>query len=530
MGRIEDLLRTHSEAFNKPEPVKLIFMNGQFIRDIDTVCSDLKVEEEAVVACISKLSRIISQLKLTEDSSNTRLKLPGSKFLPSKMIMAGGSNGYYLPSSFMGTQSAKSLKLRQLQGFRTPQELTPETSVILEREKANKTSASAIKIDNNRYHQDILISLNQRDQRIQVSGQPEDHRPTVKVDRSNSKTRLEPTLDSSVNLKAHKPGGINPSADESAQEMITEFKKENLATKIESKQINSNDNRLQTPKFTVKESPVPTKAFKNESTLSPEPVFYPSVSVSPVRSSKKKNTLNISLATGINQTRIAPAEMPTVEKTKPLGSNMREVKQDNPRQQGSHDGGINKRAEQKDSQPHTKISGQELQNKPKPGYHAAGLNDSSNYIKFQVDGNTKAGNHHEARMHSSKHQQSKAAEDLLMNKTSLHEGVGENQDPPNLNMLFNNTSTIEPLSPTLLKKHSTNQSQLIFRGSSYENIQSHTLTNLDYFDANNTSSNTSARNKKKGNTNQQFVEFGDQQQNRGNLFLTRCARFGVFRV
>ena len=147
-----------------------------------------------------------------------------------------------------------------------------------------------------------------------------------------------------------------------------------------------------------------------------------------------------------------------------------------------------------------------------------------------MDGNTKAGNHHEARMHSSKHQQSKAAEDLLMNKTSLHEGVGENQDPPNLNMLFNNTSTIEPLSPTLLKKHSTNKSQLIFRGSSYENLQSHTLTNLDYFDANNTSSNTSARNKKKGNTNQQFVEFGDQQQNRGNLFLTRCARFGVFRV
>lgn len=174
-----------------------------------------------------------------------------------------------------------------------------------------------------------------------------------------------------------------------------------------------------------------------------------------------------------------------------------------------------------------KNSGQESQIISKPIYAPSGVNEGSIHVKFQVDANKKTENLREVHKQSSNQLKTKPAEDLLLNKTSLHEGVKESQDPSNLNLLFKNTSTIEPLSPTLMKKHSTNQSQLIFRGSSYENIQSHTLTNLDYFDAHNTSNIASSRNKKKGNNNQQFVEFGDLLQNRGRLCFIRCVNYGL---
>ncbi len=521
MGKIEDLLRSHSEVFKKPEPVKLIFMNGQFIRDIDAVASQLKIEEANVTDCITKLARIIAQIRLTEDSSNSRPKNISSKFLSSKQFLVGGSKGYYVPASFTRIQSSKSLKLRQLHGFRTPQELTPETSVILDREKANKTTASAIKIDNKRYQQDILINLNQREQKLDTVDQPDEHHSVVKVERSKSKTHLDPIIESPIHPKQHRPSASNPSANESVREMITEFKKEDLATKIETKQTNKNDFRFQTPKFTVKESPIPTKVFKSEPTASPEQNLKPTASVSPSRSTTKKNTLNLSLASGIKQIKLAPTEQPAVENLKLQDTNSPVEKRDVPQLQNSLKSPqkpTDKPVQLKDQAPPTKVSGQE---KSKPGNPPAYGNEKLNHVKFEVEDNKRAEALRDHKKQSNN--KNKPAEDQLVNKTSLHEGVKQSHEPGDLNLLFKNTSTIEPLSPALLKKHSTNQSQLYFRGSSYENIQSHTQSNLEYFDAQNTSNNLSSRNKKKGNVNQQVVEFGSQQEIRGKLQFTQMS-------
>ena len=532
MCRIEDLLRSHSDTFKKPEPVKLFFMNGQFLRDIEATSSSLLAEEVSAAACISKLTHIISQLSPTEDPSNSRPNRLGGKFLSSKPGLSVGSKGYYLPSSFGGSQSTAAAKKRQFHGFRTPQELSPETSIILQREKANKSSMSAIKIESKQYQRDLLINLNQRDQKRDAENKVDE---TRKVERSISKVHLDPLPESSTQLKLSRNFVSKPSADDAAQEMITDFRKEDLSAKLDSKQT-SNPDKLQTPKFTVKESAVPTKAFKNDLAPSPESIGKPLAAVSPSRSAKKKNTLNLSVATGIKHTRVTPADQPSIDKNRNLGSDLVEGKSENsrlkkqPEEDPQHPTN-NRISEQKNTQiPAIIDKKQPLQDHSKPSSPSRSPNKKPSQVKFQLEASDKTAPFHEDPSQAKiKKAPILPAEERLLNKTSLHEGVRDSRDPANLNMRFTNNSSIEPFSPSLLRKHSTNQSQLIFRGSSYENLQSHTLSNLDYFDAHNSSINLSVRNVKRGNINQQYVEFGDQLQNTGSLLLTQTSSHPTIR-
>lgn len=535
MGRIEDLLRSHSDTFKKPEPVKLFFMNGQFVRDIEAASSSLLAEEESTAACISKLALIISQLSPTDAPSNSRPNRPGGKFLSSKPALAVGSKGYYVPSSFGGSLSTVGAKKRQLHGFRTPQELSPETSVVLQREKANKSSVSAIKIDSKQHQRDLLINLNQRDQKSDAANQAEETRPVGKVERSSSKVHLDPLPESSTHPKPSRNPVSKPSANDAAQGMITDFRKEDLTAKLDSKQTSIPD-KLQTPKFTVKESPTPTKAFKNDFPASPESIAKPLAAVSPSRSLNKKNTLNLSIATGIKHTRATPADQPSIDMSRHLESGLVEAKKENMLQKKQAGEGLqhqtdNQISEQKNTQMHATLDHkQTLQDRANPSLPSRSPNKKPSQVKFQLETSGKTAPFHEDQPHPKiKNTPNLPADERLLNKTSLHEGVRDSRDPANLNMRFTNNSSIEPFSPALLKKHSTNQSQLIFRGSSYENLQSHTLSNLDYFDAHNSSNNLSARNVKRGNINQQYVEFGDQLQNTGSLLLTQASSHRTIR-